>query len=171
MKNRNYTSNVALPVVLGAFQLVCLLVRTFNPMAVLPRLDVPMVVLLSLAALLAAHYLTKGREACDVVSLALAAFNFDVGPDPGFTLTSTASCNYTRYRSDDMNDLLGQLRKSVTPDDYQHAMSLIQDQFEQDMPYICLYWRAGALLSRNAFTDARDIRELELLRGAESFGR
>ena len=69
-----------------------------------------------------------------------------------------------------MNDLLGQLRKSVTPDEYQNAMSLIQDQFEQDMPYICLYWRAGALLSRNAFTDARDIRELELLRGVESFG-
>ena len=103
-------------------------------------------------------------------SLALCAFNFDVGPDPGFTLTSTASCNYTRYRSDDMNDLLGQLRRSFTPDDYQNAMSLIQDQFEQDIPYICLYWRSGALLSRSAFTDARDIRELELLRGVESFG-
>ena len=48
-------------------------------------------------------------------------------------------------------------------------MSLIQDQFEQDVPYICLYWRAGALLSRSAFTDARDIRELELLRGVESY--
>jgi len=103
-------------------------------------------------------------------SLALAAFNFDVAPDPGFTLTSTASCNYTRYRSDDMNALLTQLRSSVTPDDYQFAMNLIQDQFEQDLPYLCLYWRAGALLSRSAFTDARDVRELELLRGVESFG-
>lgn len=104
-------------------------------------------------------------------SLALVAFNFDVNPDPGFTLTSTASCNYTRYRSDDMNDLLAQLRKSATPDEYRYAMNLIQDQFEQDIPYIALYWRAGALLSRNAFTDARDIRELELLRGTESFGK
>jgi len=103
-------------------------------------------------------------------SLALVAFNFDVAPDPGFTLTSTASCNYTRYRSDDMNDLLAQLRSSVNPADYQNAMSLIQDQFEQDIPYICLYWRSGALLSRSAFTDARDIRELELLRGVESYG-
>ena len=102
-------------------------------------------------------------------SLALAAFNFDVAPDPGFTLTSTASCNYTRYRSDDMNALLTQLRSSELSGDYQNAMSLIQDQFEQDMPYICLYWRSGALLSRNAFTDARDIRELELLRGIESY--
>ena len=102
-------------------------------------------------------------------SLALAAFNFDVAPDPGFTLTSTASCNYTRYRSDDMNDLLTQLRSNELSGDYQNAMNLIQDQFEQDMPYICLYWRAGALLSRSAFTDARDIRELELLRGVESY--
>ena len=102
-------------------------------------------------------------------SIALVAFNFDVGPDPGFTLTSTASCNYTRYRSTDMNNQLTQLRSSVTQADYQFVMNLIQDQFEQDIPYIPLYWRAGALLSRNAFTNARDIRELELLRGVESF--
>lgn len=114
-----------------------------------------------------ADVLTKLRSGD--YSLALCAFNFDVGPDPGFTLTSTASCNYTRYRSDDMNSLLTQLRSSVTAADYQNAMSLIQDQFEQDVPYICLYWRAGALLSRSAFTDARDIRELELLRGVESY--
>lgn len=103
-------------------------------------------------------------------SLALVAFNFDVNPDPGFTLTSTASCNYTRYRSDDMNGLLTQLRKAATADEYKYVMGLIQDQFEQDIPYLALYWRAGALLSRTAFTNVRDIRELELLRGTESYG-
>lgn len=102
--------------------------------------------------------------------LALCAFNFDVNPDPGFTLASTASCNYTRYRSDEMNTLLTQMRASYTPDAYQNAMIAIQSKFEQDIPYICLYWRTGSLLSRSAFTDARDIRELELLRGVESFG-
>ena len=80
MKNRYYTSNVALPVVLGIFLLVCVLVRTFNPMAVLPKLDVPMVVALSLAALLASHYLAKTWEACDAVSLVLAALTFGVLP-------------------------------------------------------------------------------------------
>lgn len=79
MKNRKYTSNVALPLALGVFQLFCLLVRTFNPMAVLPNLDVPMVVLLSLVALLAAHYL-RSREACDAVSLVLAAVTFGLLP-------------------------------------------------------------------------------------------
>lgn len=104
-------------------------------------------------------------------SLVLCAFNFDVAPDPGFTVTSTGSCNYTRYRSDDMNNLLSQLRSSVTQQDYQHVMNLIQDQFEEDKPYLCLYWRTGSLLSRDAFTNARDIRELELLRGVESYGQ
>ena len=104
-------------------------------------------------------------------SLALVAFNFDINPDPGFTLTSTASCNYTRYRSDNMNDLLTQLRKAATPDEYRYTMNLIQDQFEQDIPYLPHYWRAGALLSRTAFTNARDIRELELLTGTESFAQ
>ena len=80
MKNRNYTSNVALSVVLGVFLLICVLIRTFNPMAVLPKLDVPMAVALSLAALLAAHYLAKAKEACDIISLVLAALTFGVLP-------------------------------------------------------------------------------------------
>ena len=80
MKNRNYTSNVALSVVLGVFLLICVLIRTFNPMAVLPKLDVPTVVALSLVALLAAHYLAKANEACDVISLVLAALTFGVLP-------------------------------------------------------------------------------------------
>ena len=80
MKNRKYTSNMALPVVLGIFLLACVLVRTFNPMAVLPRLDVPTVVLLSLVSLLAAHYLTKGKEACDAISLVLSAMTFGLLP-------------------------------------------------------------------------------------------
>ena len=97
-------------------------------------------------------------------------YSYDVSPDPGFTLTSTASCNYTRYRSNDMNDLITQLRKSYTADSYQSAMRLIQDQFEQDQPYICLYWRSAVLLSRETFTDVRDVRELEMLRGIENYG-
>ena len=80
MKNRNYTSNVVLSVVLGIFLLVCLLIRTFNPMAVLPKLDVPMVVAVSLVALLVSHYLAKATEACDVISLVLAALSFGLLP-------------------------------------------------------------------------------------------
>lgn len=104
-------------------------------------------------------------------ALVLAAFNFDVSPDPGFTLSSTAACNYTRYRNDHMNDLIAGLRSSnsLTADGYASQMREIQSQFVTDQPYIALYWRTGYLLTREAFTDARDIRELEMLRGIESF--
>lgn len=105
-------------------------------------------------------------------TLALCAFNFDVCPDPGFTLTSTASCNYTRYRTDAMNDLFSKKLRTtecVTQEAYRDTMREIQSLFVQDIPYLPLYWRTGVLLSRSAFTDARDIRELELLRGVESF--
>ena len=80
MKNRKYTSNVALPLVLGVFQLFCLLVRTFNPMAVLPNLDVPMVVLLSLVALLADHYLAKGAKRCYICIPLFSAAAFGILP-------------------------------------------------------------------------------------------
>ncbi|MCR4708162.1 MAG: hypothetical protein K5746_09500 [Clostridiales bacterium] len=102
-------------------------------------------------------------------SIALCAFNFDIGPDPGFTITSTGSCNYTRYRSKEMNDLHSVLRTSWTQDGYRNAMLTIQKKFSDDIPYIPLYWRSSALLSRSAFTNVRDIRELELFRGVESF--
>ena len=102
-------------------------------------------------------------------SLALCAFNFDISPDPGFTITSTGSCNYTRYRSKEMNALHTTLRSSWTPDDYRSAMIAIQQKFSSDMPYIPLYWRSSALLSRSAFTNARDIRELDLFRGIDAF--
>jgi hypothetical protein len=80
MKNRKYTSNLILPVVLGIFLLVCVLIRTFNPMAVLPKLDIPMVVALSLAALLVVHYLFTEHNGCDVIVLILAALTFGLLP-------------------------------------------------------------------------------------------
>lgn len=104
-------------------------------------------------------------------TLAMGAFNFDISPDPGFTIQSTGSCNFTRYRSTAMNDLLSTLRSSEcqTQEAYGQTMREIQAMFISDIPYLPLYWRSGALMSRSSFTDARDIRELELLRGVESF--
>lgn len=42
--------------VLGAVSAVCVMIRTFLPAAVLPKLDIPAMVLLTLAALLPAHF-------------------------------------------------------------------------------------------------------------------
>lgn len=108
-------------------------------------------------------------------ALALCAYNLDVVPDPGFMLLSNAGVNYpganfSRYNSQDMNTLIRDLRAGCyEADAFQSKMSEIQHQFSNDIPFAALYWRTGALLAREAFTEARDIRELELLRGIESW--
>ncbi len=101
--------------------------------------------------------------------LALAAINLDVVPDPGFLLMAGYANNYCRYKSDIMKKLIESLRTQTDSMAYQEKMREVQHQFVMDAPFMCLYFRNGAMLSRQTFTDARDIRELELLRGIESW--
>ena len=64
MKNKTYTLNTLLAVLLGAALLVCIFVRTFAPRMILPQLDVPNMVLISLITLVADHYLAPGAKRC-----------------------------------------------------------------------------------------------------------
>ena len=64
MKNKTYTLNTLLAIVLGAALLVCIFVRTFAPRMILPQLDVPNMVLISLMALVADHYLAPDAKRC-----------------------------------------------------------------------------------------------------------
>ena len=77
--------------------------------------------------------------------------------------------SYSRYRSDTMTELCNSLRKQTTQEGYQQVLYDIQQQFADDCPFLCLFYRSGAVLTRKMYTTARDIRELELLRGIESF--
>ena len=104
--------------------------------------------------------------------LCLAAFNTDFTPDPGYMLISGNTANYTRYRSADMDSLIqNKLRKALDYETYREALMEIQDLFWKDCPLVCLYYRNGAILSRFMFTDARDVREPEVLRGIQDFRR
>ena len=76
MKEKRYASNTILAIVLGIFFVACTVSRTFVPMVVLPRLTIPNIVLLSLAALLIAHYAAPGKSRCDVFALLLAVLTF-----------------------------------------------------------------------------------------------
>ena len=97
--------------------------------------------------------------------IALAAFNMDSAPDPGFLLMTNNTGNYARYSSKEMDDLFTTLRGAVKKDDYKAALDSIQTRFVEDCPFICLYYRKGALLTRKMFTGVRDLREPEVLRG------
>ncbi|NLX82810.1 MAG: hypothetical protein GXZ04_03215 [Clostridiales bacterium] len=100
--------------------------------------------------------------------LALASFNMDETPDPGFLLMSGNVGNYSRYRSKAMDDLFKGLRSATTKDAYQNKLFQIQSLFIEDCPFICLYYRAGAILTRRMFTRTRDIREPDVLKGIET---
>ncbi len=84
MKNTKYFLNTALAAVLGLALLVVILVRTFVPMAVLPQLDIPNMVLLSVAALLLEHYLTGGSQGGYLGVFLLSALAFGLLPLAAF---------------------------------------------------------------------------------------
>lgn len=103
--------------------------------------------------------------------LALASFQMDITPDAGFMLMKGNDANYCRYVSSEMTSLFTTLRTNQNREDYAYTMQAIQQQFANDVPFICLFYRAGAILTRKMYTTVRDIREFELLRGIEAFGR
>lgn len=101
--------------------------------------------------------------------LALVSYAMDVCPDPGFMLMRGNTGNYSRYRSETMTELCESLRKQTTQEGFRDVLFQIQQQFADDCPFLCLYYRAGAVLTRKMYTTARDVRELDLLRGLALF--
>lgn len=100
--------------------------------------------------------------------LCLCAFQMDTVPDPGFLLMIGNVCNYMAYRSKEMDSLFSRLRKATDQGSYQQALFEIQDLFAKDCPFICLYYRTGAVLTRTLFFTVRDVREPDVLRGIEN---
>ena len=60
MKNKTYVLNSILACVLGVYYLALILIRTLAPWIIVPKLEVPNLMLLSLAALLLEYYLAPG---------------------------------------------------------------------------------------------------------------
>ncbi len=103
--------------------------------------------------------------------MALCAFQMDVVPDYGFFLRKGNNQNYCRYVSSEMTSLIDTLRTQEDQHDFAYTTQTMQQVFANDAPFICLFYRSGAILTRKMFTTVRSIREFELLRGIEAFGR
>lgn len=69
--------------VLGVFLLAQIFVRTFAPAVILPRLDLPNMVLLSLLTVLADHYLAPDAKRFRIGIPVLAAVSFGLLPYAG----------------------------------------------------------------------------------------
>lgn len=80
MKDKKYFLNTALAVVLGLVLLAAVFVRTFAPAVIIPQLNIPNMVLISLVALLADHYLASGAKRCYICIPVLSAAAFGLLP-------------------------------------------------------------------------------------------
>ncbi|MDD3334659.1 MAG: peptide ABC transporter substrate-binding protein [Eubacteriales bacterium] len=103
--------------------------------------------------------------------MVLCSFQMDIVPDYGFMLRANNTGNYISYSSTEMTSLIDALRDSEEQADFAYNTQAIQQLFTNDVPFICLFYRAGSILTRKMYTTARTIREFELLRGIENFGR
>ena len=80
MKEKTYLLNTVLAVVLCVALLAAVLLRTFIPAIILPELDLPMMVLISLIALLIDHYAGKGAKRCYICIPVFSAVTFGLLP-------------------------------------------------------------------------------------------
>lgn len=76
MNNKKYMLNTLLPLVLGAVLLVFVLVRTFAPRMILPELDVPNLVLISLVTLVLDYYAAPDAERCYICIPVFSGLSF-----------------------------------------------------------------------------------------------
>ena len=80
MKQNKYFLNTALAVLFGFALLIAVGIRAFAPGVIIPSLDVPALVLISLIALLADHYLAGGAKRCYICIPVFSALTFGLLP-------------------------------------------------------------------------------------------
>ena len=80
MKEKTYFLNSILVIVLAVTLFTGILLRTFFPMIVLPKLNIPNMVIICLVALLLEHYLVAGKKHCYVCIFVLATITFGILP-------------------------------------------------------------------------------------------
>ena len=80
MKNKTYILNTVLAAVLSLILLIAVLVRTFAPAVIIPEMNIPNLVLISLIALVVDHYLAPGAKRCYVCVALFGAVSFGLLP-------------------------------------------------------------------------------------------
>ena len=80
MKNKTYILNTFLTAVLGVYLLVAVIIRTFCPQIILPKANIPNLVLISLIALVLEHYLVPNAKRCYICISILSVVTFGLLP-------------------------------------------------------------------------------------------
>ena len=85
--NKTYMLNTILAAVFGVFLLACVVARAFCPTLILPKLDIPFLVLISLVALVLDHYFVKDAKRCYICIPVLSALTFGLLPLTAFMVS------------------------------------------------------------------------------------
>lgn len=93
MKNNKYLLNTILAIVLFVACAIGLLIRVWNPAGVLPVLNIPGMVAISVIALLLEHFLTKGNPRCYICIPVFSAITFGILP-----LVAGFACEHTFWK-------------------------------------------------------------------------
>ena len=80
MKNNQYFLNTVLAVVVFASCAIAALVRVWLPTAIIPELNIPNMVALSVIALLIEHFLTRGNPRCYICIPVFGILTFGILP-------------------------------------------------------------------------------------------
>ena len=80
MKNKTYILNTFLAANFGIYLLAAVVVRTFCPQIILPKANIPNLVLISLIALVLDHYLAPGAKRCYICIPVFSAITFGLLP-------------------------------------------------------------------------------------------
>ena len=86
--NKTYMLNTIQTVILGVFLLACVVARALVPALILPELDIPCIVLISLVALVLDHYFVKDAKRCYICIPVLSALSFGLLPWAAFVTTA-----------------------------------------------------------------------------------
>lgn len=80
MRNSKYFLNTVLTVLIGICLASAILVRTFAPVVILPKMSIPALVLISVIALVTDHYVSPKAQRCYICVSVFSALTFGVLP-------------------------------------------------------------------------------------------
>lgn len=80
MKNKSWFLNTVLALLITVGLGIAILVRTFAPVIILPKLSIPSLVLISVLALVLDHYVTSEGKRCYVCVPVFSALSFGLLP-------------------------------------------------------------------------------------------
>ncbi|MBR3704673.1 MAG: hypothetical protein IKM11_04235 [Oscillospiraceae bacterium] len=85
--NKTYRLNTLLAVIVALTLLLCVAARAFCHTLILPKLDIPFIVILTLIALVIDHYLSADAKRCYICIPVLSALTFGLLPLCAFMVT------------------------------------------------------------------------------------